>query len=49
MHLHTFRDETGSRHFDLIGHHWSVDLVTVTAAGLLVVGFVCALVALLVH
>ena len=49
MHLHTFRDENRSRHFDLIGHHWSIDLVTVTAAGLLVVGFACALVALLVH
>jgi hypothetical protein len=49
MHLHTFRDEDGSRHFDLIGHDRSIDLVTVTAAGLLVVGFVCALVALLVH
>jgi hypothetical protein len=20
------------RHFDLVGHHWSIDLVTVTAA-----------------
>jgi hypothetical protein len=49
MHLHTFRDEKRSRHFDLIGHHWSIDLVTVTAAGLLLVGFACALVALLVH
>ena len=35
MHLHTFRDEDGSRHFDLIGHDRSIDLVTVTAAGLL--------------
>jgi hypothetical protein len=49
MHLHTFRNENRSRHFDLIGHNWSIDPVTVTAAGLLVVGFVCALVALLVH
>jgi hypothetical protein len=48
MHLHTFRNENRSRHFDLIGHNWSIDLVTVTAAGLLVVGFVCALEALLV-
>jgi len=49
MHLHTFRDENHSRHFDLIGHNWSIDLVTVAAAGILVVGFACALVALLVH
>jgi len=49
MRVQTFRDEAGSRHFDLIGRHWSIDLVTVTAAGLLVVGFVCALVTLLVH
>jgi hypothetical protein len=49
MHLHTFRDENRSRHFDLIGHNWSIDLVTVTAASILVVGFAGALVALLVH
>jgi hypothetical protein len=49
MHLHTFRDENRSRYFDLIGHNWSIDLVTVAAAGLLVVGFACALVAVLVH
>lgn len=49
MHLHTFRDENHSRHFDLIGHNWSIDLVAVTAAGVLVVGFACAVVALLVH
>jgi hypothetical protein len=49
MHLHTYRDENRSRHFDLIGQNWSLDLVTVTAAGILVVGFACALVALLVH
>jgi hypothetical protein len=49
MHFHTYRDEHRSRHFDLMGHDWSVDLVAVTAAGILVVGFACALVALLVH
>ena len=49
MHLHTFRDEQRSKHFDLIGRNWSIDLVTVTAAAFLVVGFACALVALLVH
>jgi hypothetical protein len=49
MHLHTYRDENRSRHFDLVGHHWSIDLVTVTAAGILVVGFACAFAALLVR
>ena len=49
MHLHTFRDENRSRYFDLIGHNWSIDLVAVAAAGLLLVGFACALVAVLVH
>ena len=43
------RDETRSRHFDLVGDHWSIDLVTVTAAGILRFGFVCAIVALWVH
>jgi hypothetical protein len=52
MRLQTFRDDSRSRHFDLIGgkgHPWSIDLVTVAAAGILVVGFVCALVALWVR
>jgi hypothetical protein len=52
MRLRTYRDETRSRHFDLIGgggHHWSVDLVAITASGILVLGFACALVALWVH
>ncbi|GLR91288.1 hypothetical protein GCM10007857_80050 [Bradyrhizobium iriomotense] len=52
MYLQTFRDDRRSRHFDLIGgkgHPWSIDLVTVTAAGILVVGFACALVALWVR
>src|SRR5258707_188016 len=52
MHLHTYLDESRSRHFDLIGaggHPWSIDLVAVTAAGLLVMGFVCAVVALWVR
>jgi hypothetical protein len=47
MHLQTYRDEDRSRHFDLVGNHWSIDLVTVTAAGILLVGFVCAIVTLL--
>ena len=52
MRLRTYRDDTGSRHFDLIGgggHPWSVDFVAITAAGILVLGFVCALVAPWVH
>ena len=47
MRLHSYRDETYSRHFDLIGggdHPWSIDLVSVAASGILVVGFVCALI-----
>jgi len=49
MRIQTFRDDRRSRHFDLIGGKgppWSIDLVTVAAAGILAVGFACALVAL---
>jgi hypothetical protein len=50
MRLQTYRDENRSRHFDLVaGHHWSIDLVTVTASGILVAGFACAVVALWIH
>ena len=49
MRLQTYRDEHRSRHFDLVGNHWSIDLVTVTAAGILVMGFACAVVALWAH
>jgi hypothetical protein len=52
MRLHSYRDESHSRHFDLIGeddHPWSIDIVSVTAAGILVVGFACALMAHWVH
>jgi hypothetical protein len=48
MHLQTYRDESHSRHFDLISagrHPRSIDLVLVTISGMLVVGFACALVA----
>ena len=48
MRLHSYRDEAHARHFDLVGgagHHWSIDLVFVTASSVLVVGFVCALIA----
>jgi hypothetical protein len=46
MRLQTYRDESYSRHFDLVGHHWSIDLVSVIASGILVAGFACAVVAL---
>jgi hypothetical protein len=52
MHLHTYRDESHSRHFDLLGgagHPWSIDLVTVTASGILLMGFACAFAALLIR
>jgi len=52
MHLHTYRDESRSRHLDLTGggrHRWSIDLVSATASGILVLGFACAFVALWVH
>ena len=48
MRLRSYRDESHSRHFDLIGgggHPWSIDLVYVTASTILVLGFGCALVA----
>jgi hypothetical protein len=49
MHLHTYRDENRSRHFDLVGNRWSIDLVTVTASAVLVAGFACAVAILLVR
>jgi hypothetical protein len=50
MHLHTHRDESHSRHFDLIGgHHWSIDLVAATASCILMLGFACAVVAVWIH
>jgi hypothetical protein len=48
MRLQTYRDESRSRHFDLIsegGRPWSIDLVSVASSGLLVVSFAFALVA----
>jgi hypothetical protein len=47
MHLHTYRDESLSRHFDLISggqRPRSIDLVMVITSGILVVSFACALV-----
>jgi hypothetical protein len=46
MHLHTYRDESRSRHFDLISggkHPRSIDLVLAVTSGMLAVGFACAL------
>jgi len=46
MHLQTYRDESRSRHFDLIcgrERPKSIDLVLVATSGMLVVGFACAL------
>jgi hypothetical protein len=48
MHLHTYR-ESSVRRLDLVGQNWSVDLIAVMAAALLIGGFACAIVALLVH
>jgi hypothetical protein len=47
MRFETHRDERHSRHFDLMGDHWSIDLVTVAAASILIAGFACSFVALL--
>ena len=52
MRLHTHIDENRSRHLDLIagrGHPWSIDLVAVTASCLLLLGFGCAVAALLIR
>jgi hypothetical protein len=51
MRLQTYRDESHSRHFDLMsagGHPRSMDLVSAAALGMLMVGFACALMALCV-
>jgi hypothetical protein len=47
MRIQTYRDESFSRHFDLIhgsGQAKSVDLVSVTTASILLASFACALV-----
>jgi hypothetical protein len=52
MHLRMYRDDRRSAHLDLVGegdHPWTIDLVVVTAAAILVVGFVIALTAQLVR
>jgi hypothetical protein len=48
MRIQTYRDESRSRHFDLVGggeHPWSVDLVVEAFSFMLLDGFVFALVA----
>jgi hypothetical protein len=52
MHLHIYRDESRSGHVDLVGegeHPWSIDLVTVIAAAIMLAGFAGALAARFVH
>jgi hypothetical protein len=49
MRLHLYRDENRSRHLDLIGHRWSIDVVTVMAASILILGFASAVAAMLVR
>jgi hypothetical protein len=46
MHLHTYRDESRCRHFDLISggkRPRTIDLVLAITSSILVVGFACAL------
>jgi hypothetical protein len=46
MRIQTYRDESLSRHFDLIyggAKARSIDLVSVTTAGMLLASFACAL------
>lgn len=52
MRLHMYRDESRSGHLDLVGegdHPWTIDLVAVTVAAILVVSFVIALLVQLVR
>jgi hypothetical protein len=51
MHLQIYRDESHSGHVDLVGddeNPWSIDLVAVIAAAIMLVGFAGALAAHLV-
>lgn len=48
MRIQTYRDDTRSRHFDLVGggdSPWSVDLVVEAVSCILLGGFACALLA----
>jgi len=53
MRIKTYRDESRSRHFDLVwggqDHPWSVDLVVEAFSCLLLGGFALALIALCMH
>jgi len=52
MRLQTYRDEAHSRHFHLIGggcQPWSIDLVAISASGMLLLGFAGAVVAMWVQ
>jgi hypothetical protein len=52
MRVRTYGDQAFSRDFDLVGgadHPWSIDLVSLGASGLLVVGFISALLAQLIN
>jgi len=52
MRIKTYRDESRSRHFDLVGggdDAWSVDLVVEAFSWMLLGGFAFALVALCMH
>jgi hypothetical protein len=52
MRLHSYLDDSRSRHLDLIGgrgHRWSIDLIAVIASGILLMGFACAVAALWVR
>jgi hypothetical protein len=47
MRIQTYRDESRSRHFDLVSggeHPWSIDLVLTLTWGMLVLGAACALI-----
>ena len=46
MRLHVYRDKARSAHIDLMGggdRPWTIDLVAVTAAATLLIGFAAAL------
>jgi hypothetical protein len=50
MRIRTYRDQARSAHLDLTGggdHPWTVDLISVSAAAFLLIGFAAALAQLL--
>jgi hypothetical protein len=52
MHLHVYRDESRSGHIEIVGegdHPWTIDLVFVVTATVLLLGFAGALVAQLLR